>query len=91
MVGPYAAINPIAVGNQRRPSNTGYVTNAIEALNAKLRRPVKIRGHFPTDEAATKLTYHVLRQTAGEWKTPPRDWSQAKTQFAIMFEDRFLA
>jgi putative transposase len=67
------------------------VTNAIEALNAKLRRPVKIRGHFPTDEAATKLTYHVLRQTAGEWKTPPRDWSQAKTQFAIMFEDRFLA
>ena len=66
------------------------VTNAIEALNAKLRHPVKIRGHFPTDEAATKLTYHVLRQTAGEWKMPPRDWSQAKTQFAIMFEDRFL-
>ncbi len=65
------------------------VTNAIKALNAKLRHPVKIRGHFPIDEAATKL--HVLRQTAGEWKMPPRDWSQAKTQFAIMFEDRFLA
>ena len=68
-----------------------YTTNAIEALNAKLRRAVKIRGHFPTDEAATKLIYLVLRQVAGEWKMPPREWSQAKTQFAIMFEDRFLA
>ena len=68
-----------------------YTTNAIEALNAKLRRAVKIRGHFPTDEAATKLIYLVLHQTAGEWKMPPREWSQAKTQFAIMFEDRFLA
>ena len=68
-----------------------YTTNAIEALNAKLRRAVKIRGHFPTNEAATKLIYLVLRQVAGEWKMPPREWSQAKTQFAIMFEDRFLA
>ena len=68
-----------------------YTTNAIEALNAKLRRAVRIRGHFPTDEAATKLIYLVLRQAAGEWKMPPREWSQAKTQFAIMFEDRFLA
>jgi putative transposase len=68
-----------------------YTTNAIEALNAKLRRAVKIRGHFPTDEAAMKLIYLVLRQAAGEWKMPPREWSQAKTQFAIMFEDRFLA
>ena len=68
-----------------------YTTNAIEALNAKLRRAVKIRGHFPTDEAATKLIYLVLRHAAGEWKMPPREWSHAKTQFAIMFEDRFLA
>jgi putative transposase len=68
-----------------------YTTNAIEALNAKLRRAVKIRGHFPTDEAATKLIYLVLHQAAGAWKMPPREWSQAKTQFAIMFEDRFLA
>ena len=66
------------------------VTNAIEALNAKLRRAVKIRGHFPNDEAATKLIYLVLRQTAAEWKMSPREWGEAKTQFAIMFEDRFV-
>ena len=67
-----------------------YTTNAIEALNAKLRRAVRTRGHFPTDEAATKLLYLVLRQVAGEWKMPPREWCEAKTQFAIMFDERFV-
>lgn len=67
-----------------------YTTNAIEALNAKLRRAVRTRGHFPSDEAATKLLYLVLRQVTGEWKMPPREWSEAKTQFAIMFDERFV-
>jgi putative transposase len=67
-----------------------YTTNAIEALNARLRRAVRIRGHFPTDDAATKLLYLVLRQAAAEWKMPPKEWGDAKTQFAIMFEERFL-
>jgi putative transposase len=66
-----------------------YTTNAIEALNAKLRRAVRTRGHFPTDEAAMKLLYLVLRQVAGKWKMPPREWCEAKTQFAIMFDERF--
>jgi putative transposase len=67
-----------------------YTTNAIEALNAKLRRAVRTRGHFPTDDAATKLLFLVLRQAAGEWKMPPREWFEAKTQFAIMFDERFV-
>jgi putative transposase len=67
-----------------------YTTNAIEALNAKLRRAVRTRGHFPTDDAATKLLFLVLRQAAGEWKRPPREWFEAKTQFAIMFDQRFV-
>jgi putative transposase len=68
-----------------------YTTNAIEALNAKLRRAVRTRGHFPTDEAATKLLYLVLRRAAAGWKMPPREWLEAKTQFAIMFGDRFVS
>jgi putative transposase len=67
-----------------------YTTNAIESLNAKLRRAVRTRGHFPTDEAALKLLYLVLRQVAGEWKMPQRQWCEAKNQFAIMFEGRFV-
>jgi putative transposase len=72
------------------PATLIPVTNAIEALNAKLPRVVRTRGHFPTDDAATKLLYLVLRQVAQTWKMPPREWCEAKTQFAIMFDDRFV-
>ncbi len=67
-----------------------YTTNAIEALNAKLRRAVRSRGHFPTDEAATKLIWLVLREATAEWRMPPREWGEAKSQFAILFEERFI-
>jgi putative transposase len=66
-----------------------YTTNSIEALNAKLRRAVRARGHFPTDEAALKLLFLVLNRTMKEWKMPAREWTAAKAQFAILFEDRF--
>jgi len=67
-----------------------YTTNAIEALNSKLRRAVRTRGHFPGDEAATKLIYLVLNKAAEEWKRLPREWSEAKTQFAVTFGERFV-
>ena len=67
-----------------------YTTNAIEALNSKLRRAVRTRGHFPGDDAAMKLLYLVLNNAAQEWKRPPREWSEAKTQFAVIFGERFV-
>jgi putative transposase len=66
-----------------------YTTNAIEALNAKLRRAVRARGHFPTDEAALKLLFLVLNRAEKEWTMPPREWSMAKAQFAVLFGERF--
>jgi putative transposase len=66
-----------------------YTTNAIEALNSKLRRAVRARGHFPTDEAALKLLYLVLNRTEKEWTMPPREWSMAKAQMAVLFGERF--
>jgi putative transposase len=66
-----------------------YTTNAIEALNAKLRRAVRARGHFPTDEAAMKLLYLVLNRSEKEWTMPAREWHLAKAQFAILFGERF--
>jgi putative transposase len=66
-----------------------YTTNSIEALNSKLRRAVRARGHFPNDEAATKLLYLVLNRAAADWKRPPREWAEARTQFAITFGERF--
>ena len=66
-----------------------YTTNAIESLNSTLRSAVRSRGHFPTDEAAVKLLYLVLRNVAKDWKNAQREWTAAMTQFAIMFADRF--
>jgi putative transposase len=66
-----------------------YTTNAIEALNSKLRRAVRARGHFPTDEAALKLLFLVLNRAEKEWTMPAREWCMAKAQFAILFGERF--
>lgn len=67
-----------------------YTTNAIEALNAKLRRAVRARGHFPSEEAATKLLWLVLQRTQKDWTMGAREWSAAKSQFAITFGERFI-
>ncbi len=67
-----------------------YTTNVIESLNAKIRRAVRTRGHFPSDDAATKLLYLVLNHAAQAWKRPPREWTEAKTQFAIIFGECFV-
>src|SRR3954469_2447402 len=66
-----------------------YTTNAIEALNAKLRRAVRARGHFPTGEAALKLLFPVLNRLEKEWTMPARKWCMAKAQFAVLFGERF--
>jgi putative transposase len=66
-----------------------YTTNAIESLNSTLRRSVRIRGHFPNDEAAMKLIWLQLREITKNWKMPPREWAAAKAQFAVVFGDRF--
>lgn len=65
-----------------------YTTNAIESLNASIRKIIKSRGHFPSDDAATKLIWlaiknagHVADRTVWGWKT-------ALNQFAILFEER---
>jgi putative transposase len=68
-----------------------YTTNAIESLHSRLRRAVRVRGHFPSDEAASKLLFLVLREISQNWKMAPREWNAARTQFAVIFGDRFAA
>ena len=54
-----------------------YTTNAIESINAQLRKIIKTRGHFPSDDAATKLIWLALRNITADWGRPARDWKQA--------------
>lgn len=65
-----------------------YTTNAVESLNRVIRKAIKTRGSFPSEEAAEKLIYLAIR---GHEKTARtvRGWLTAVNQFAIMFEDRF--
>src|ERR671911_1899879 len=60
-----------------------YTTNAIEALNSKLRRAVRTRGHFPTDEAAMKLLFLVLHRSEKEWTMPAPGGAKAQAPVAV--------
>ena len=66
-----------------------YTTNAIESVNARLRKIIKSRGHFPSDDAATKLIWLALKNITAEWGKAAHNWKEAMNQFAILYEDRF--
>jgi len=64
-----------------------YTTNAIEALNRQLRKAVKTKGSFPTEDAARKLIYLAILNAAPQW-TRTRGWTKALLAFKIHFGDR---
>jgi len=68
-----------------------YTTNAIESVNARLRKIIKTRGHFPTDDAANKLIWLALRNITADWGKAAHHWKEAMNQFAILYDDRFGA
>lgn len=65
-----------------------YTTNAIESLHSQLRKIIKTRGHFPSDDSATKLIWLALRNITGR-SSNVREWREAMNQFAIAYGDRF--
>ena len=68
-----------------------YTTNAIESINARLRKIIKTRGHFPSDDAASKLIWLALRNITADWGRAAKDWKEAMNQFAILYAERFEA
>ena len=68
-----------------------YTTNALESVHARLRKILKTRGHFPHDEAATKLIWLALRNITASWGKAANYWHLAMKQFAILYDDRFTA
>src|SRR5450631_367277 len=66
-----------------------YTTNSIESINARLRKIIKTRGHFPSDDAASKLIWLALRNITADWSRAPHNWKEAMNQFAILYADRF--
>jgi transposase-like protein len=68
-----------------------YTTNALESVNARVRKIIKTRGHFPHDDAAMKLIWLALRNITASWGKAANYWHLAMNQFAILYEDRFTA
>ena len=66
-----------------------YTTNAIESVNARLRKIIRTRGHFPSDDAAAKLIWLALRNITEDWGRAANNWKSTMNQFAILYEDRF--
>jgi transposase-like protein len=68
-----------------------YTTNMIESLHMQLRKIIKNRGHFPSDEAAIKLLWLALRNINDGKVRSAREWKLAMNQFAVLYGDRFVS
>jgi hypothetical protein len=68
-----------------------YTTKLIESLHMQLRKIIKTRGHFPSDDAATKLLWLALRNVMRKSVRSTREWKTAMNQFAIPYGDRFTS
>jgi putative transposase len=66
-----------------------YTTNAIESVNRSLKKILKTKGAFPSDDSIFKLLYLALDKISKKWTMPIRNWKMALGQLAIRFEDRF--
>ena len=65
-----------------------YTTNAIESLNSVIRKAIKKRKLFPTDNSARKVIYLAIMDASKKWSMPIRNWKEALNRFMIEFEDR---
>lgn len=65
-----------------------YTTNAIESLNAQLRKVTRKRGAFPTDDSVRKVLYLAITRASKKWNRPIKDWAAALNFFSIVFEGR---
>lgn len=66
-----------------------YTTNAIESMHSQIRKTLRNRNHFSSDQAAIKLVWLALDKISQKWTQPTPLWHDAKAAFAIEFPDRF--
>jgi putative transposase len=64
-----------------------YTTNTIEAMHRQIRKAIKTRGHFPDEQAATKLIYLAIERAETKWRSV-RAWTAALAALKIHFGDR---
>jgi transposase-like protein len=90
------AIEAVYPATTRQTCLVHLLRQSLDLANWKEREPLaahslsdKTRGHFPNDDAATKLIWLALRNITAEWRRPAHHWRAAMNQFASWYEDRF--
>jgi len=66
-----------------------YTTNAIESLNSVIRKAIKKRKVFPSDDLARKMVYLAIQDASKKWTMPIQNWRQAMSRFILEFEEPF--
>ena len=67
-----------------------YTTNAIESLNRSLRKVIKTKAVFPSEEAVLRQMYLAMNNISKKWRQPIKNWKAALSHFAILFPERFI-
>lgn len=62
---------------------------SVDKFNWSRTRWGQQRGHFPSDDAASKLIWLALRNITADWGRVAKDWKEAMNQFSILYADRF--
>ncbi len=86
-LGPRDPVLRVPAGGAAR----GLHHQCHRGLHSRLRKIIKTRGHFPSDDAATKLIWLALRNITADWGRAAKEWREAMNQFAILYEERFTA
>ena len=83
-------VNDAGLNDGLRKDGVDGLRKTLQAIDDGDQNVLGSTGLEFVDDAATKLLYLVLNHAAAEWKRPPREWAEAKTQFAVMFNERFV-
>ncbi len=68
--------------------NTAFPNTQIQPMNSVVRKAIKKRKLFPTDDSAMKVVYLAVQQASKKWTMPIRNWKPALNRFMIEFEER---
>jgi len=66
-----------------------YTTNVVESLNSVIRKAIRNRKIFPSDQSALKVVYLSIKKASEKWTMPLRNWKPAMNRFAIEYSERF--
>jgi hypothetical protein len=85
------SVRSVTLRGKRDGGRDEAPSSSAKGARITCRKIIKTKGHFPNDDAATKLLFLALRNAEKKWRQAPKMWKSALNQFAIHFEGRLPA